>query len=82
MSNITGARLRHPEIPDGVAICSKCEGVNNRAPHRYCRACHAAYQRDWRAGRVYVPRDTNVSRGPGDEDLHVAGAVAILEGGQ
>jgi hypothetical protein len=34
------------------ARCSKCDKHNDRQPHRYCRACHAAYQRIWRAGRA------------------------------
>jgi NMD protein affecting ribosome stability and mRNA decay len=32
--------------------CSSCHGDNDRAPHRYCRACHAAYQRNWRRQRA------------------------------
>jgi hypothetical protein len=28
--------------------CSKCAGVNDRSPQRYCRSCHAAAMRVWR----------------------------------
>jgi len=31
--------------------CSKCDGLNDRAGQRYCRPCHAAYQRMYRARR-------------------------------
>lgn len=31
--------------------CSGCNNNNDRAPHRYCRACHATYQRQWRRAR-------------------------------
>lgn len=34
------------------SICSKCGGPRDRPGQRYCRACHAAYQRaDWPAHR-------------------------------
>ena len=29
--------------------CSRCGGESNRWPDRYCRDCHAEYQREWRA---------------------------------
>jgi len=29
--------------------CSRCSDPHDR-PGRYCRPCHAAYQRSWRAG--------------------------------
>jgi hypothetical protein len=31
--------------------CSGCHNDNDRAPHRYCRRCHAAYQKIWRRRR-------------------------------
>lgn len=31
------------------ATCSKCLEPNDRAPQRYCRACHAAHMREHRA---------------------------------
>lgn len=30
-------------------VCSKCAGPRDRAGQRYCRACHNAYSRAWRA---------------------------------
>ncbi len=32
-------------------LCSKC-GKPARLNQRYCRTCHAAYQRKWAAGRT------------------------------
>jgi hypothetical protein len=29
--------------------CSKCGAPRRKPGQRYCRACHAAYMRDWRA---------------------------------
>ena len=29
--------------------CSKCSGPNDRGGQAWCRSCHAAYMRDWRA---------------------------------
>lgn len=49
------------DLRDGVPRCSRCDLPNDRAPQRYCRACHAGYQRAWRAARVYVSRATSVS---------------------
>jgi hypothetical protein len=31
-----------------TGICSKCGGPQDRPDQRYCRACHAAYQREHR----------------------------------
>ena len=28
--------------------CSRCGGANDRLPARYCKACHAASQREFR----------------------------------
>ena len=30
-------------------VCSRCRGPNDVPSGRYCRACKAAYMRDWRA---------------------------------
>jgi len=32
-------------FPGKHRACSRCGGPNDRAPQRYCRACHAAYMR-------------------------------------
>lgn len=37
--------------------CFACGGENDRAPQRNCRACHAAYQREWRKKFIRVPRE-------------------------
>lgn len=56
MTAETTTRRRRFEagIGDGSRLCSKCDKPNDRPPHRYCRACHGAYMRGWRAGRVMV----------------------------
>lgn len=33
------------------AICPKCGGPRNRPGQRYCKRCHAEYQRRWAAER-------------------------------
>lgn len=33
-------------------LCSRCGLTNDRDPHRYCSACHAAYQAAWRRKRT------------------------------
>lgn len=33
------------------AICPKCGGPRNRPGQRYCKRCHAEYQRQWAAER-------------------------------
>ena len=38
--------------------CSRCGDTNDRYPtQRYCRRCHADYQRGWRSTRVFVSRE-------------------------
>ena len=38
----------------GQKLCGRC-GKNRRKPgQRVCKICHAAYMRDWRAGKVEV----------------------------
>lgn len=34
------------------ALCPKCEGTRDRPGQRYCKRCHAKYQRDWAAART------------------------------
>lgn len=34
-------------MPQALQACSRC-GVLHARSSRYCRACHAAYMRDWR----------------------------------
>jgi hypothetical protein len=29
-------------------ICSRCKGPRDRGAQRYCKACHAAYVREWK----------------------------------
>lgn len=38
--------------------CSKCGKQHRRKGQRLCHACHAENMRKWRAGRVYVSRET------------------------
>jgi hypothetical protein len=33
-------------------LCFQCGEARDREGQRYCRACHAAYQRDWRRQRT------------------------------
>lgn len=35
-----------------VPNCNKCGKPNQRKGQRWCRACHAEYQRDWRPKRT------------------------------
>lgn len=44
-------------MADRHKICYKC-GKRRNGAGRYCKACHAAYMRQWRRGRVYVSRET------------------------
>jgi hypothetical protein len=36
----------------GVKGCSKCAKPRDRENQRYCKACHAGYMRERRAGKV------------------------------
>ena len=54
----TRKRRREQGLLDDVVRCSKCDQPNERAPQRYCSACNRLYQRDWRRGRVMVPKET------------------------
>lgn len=46
--------------------CSHCGKPRDRDGQRYCRLCHAAYQRWWRRGQTFalkdVPRETRAFR--------------------
>lgn len=48
-SIITRDRRRAAGIRDVVPRCSGCDKPNERAPQRYCRECHNAYQKAWAA---------------------------------
>lgn len=37
--------------PGGIKLCP-CGKPRDRKGQRYCKTCHAAYMRDWRAGRA------------------------------
>ena len=37
--------------------CSKCDGLNDRLPQRYCRSCHAAHMRKTRPKYRELPSD-------------------------
>lgn len=64
MSHIeTRQRRREHGLADDVPRCSKCDGLNDRAPQRYCAGCHARYQQAWRARHRIVPRETRFTRG-------------------
>jgi hypothetical protein len=45
---------RGSKTADGVKSCSRCGKARDREGQRYCRACHADYVREWRAGKVQV----------------------------
>lgn len=36
-----------------MTLCSHCGKPHDRTGQRYCLACHAAYQRAWRAKRMF-----------------------------
>ncbi len=42
---------------DGQLLCSKCDAPNDRAPQRYCKACHATYQNRWSAEQRRLARE-------------------------
>jgi hypothetical protein len=52
----TRQRRREHGLADDVPRCSKCDQPNDRAPQRYCSGCNRTYQREWRRGRVLVPK--------------------------
>jgi predicted amidophosphoribosyltransferase len=39
---------------DGQKACSRCGRPRDRKGQRYCKRCHAQYQRDRRAGMIEV----------------------------
>lgn len=58
--NLTWPRRKRPDVAQDAEICPKCLSVHDRNGS-YCRACHAAYMREWRKQFVLVRR-TDVSR--------------------
>ena len=38
-----------------LGFCSKCGGVMAQMGQRYCKACHAAYMREWRFSQRPTP---------------------------
>lgn len=52
----TRKRRREQGLLNDAPRCSKCDQPNDRAPQRYCTACNRTYQREWRRGRVLVPK--------------------------
>ena len=53
-------------ISNETRICSKCGATHARRGQRWCHACHAEYQREWRKthpntelGHVAVPTASN-----------------------
>lgn len=42
--------------------CSKCGGPRDRAPERYCRSCHNAYEREHRKPQTEEQRERGVCR--------------------
>jgi len=64
--------------------CSRCRQQHNRTGQRYCSACHAEAQREFRRrSSRYVPRNFgSVSREaePDEEFEYLSAAVASLEG--
>ena len=38
----------------GLDLCSNCDEPRDR-PGRYCKACHAAYMREWRKSHPLTP---------------------------
>lgn len=53
----TRQRRRERGLLDDEPRCSRCDQVNDRVPQRYCRACHAARMRQYRAEHVVVSRE-------------------------
>jgi len=54
----TRQRRRERGISDDLIRCSKCDEPNDRAPQRYCGACHAVYMRGWRAKPSHLSHET------------------------
>jgi hypothetical protein len=54
----TRQRRRERGLLDDEPRCSKCDGLNERAPQRYCVACNREYQREWKRSRAMVPRES------------------------
>jgi hypothetical protein len=54
MHQATRDRRRQRGLLDDEPRCSRCDGVNDRLPQRWCRACHNENMRRWRSSRVYV----------------------------
>lgn len=51
-------RVRRREAGNNIKpACSKCDGPNDRAPQRYCKACHAEYQNKWAAEQRRMARE-------------------------
>jgi hypothetical protein len=50
----TGAR--RGDGSSAVPLCSRCDGPRDSAG-RYCKACHAAYQKEWRSDKQFVSRE-------------------------
>lgn len=55
----TRVRRRQLGLLDDVPRCSRCDQPNDRLPQRYCRSCHNASMRRWRAEHVFVSRATH-----------------------
>lgn len=56
MHQATRDRRRQRGLLDDLPRCSRCDSVNDRAPQRWCKACHNAAMRRWRAEHVYISR--------------------------
>lgn len=47
-----GSLIVVPKRNQKRAKCPKCDGPRNRPGQRYCKRCHAEYQREWAAART------------------------------
>lgn len=57
MHQTTRDRRRQRGLLDDEPRCSRCDGINDRLPQRYCRPCHNARMRQYRAEHKYVSRE-------------------------
>jgi len=53
----TRYRRRQAGLTDDVPRCSRCDQPNDRAPQRYCKACHCDYQNRWAAEQRRLARE-------------------------
>jgi hypothetical protein len=61
--------MLHVKLPTVFKRCSACDAPHSRKGQRHCKACHAAYMREWRK-----------TRPPTEEELFKRRARALSRG--